>query len=54
MRRIIPHHNSGIIEFLEVQSRADHPQLKVAATAGIVSQEAQIADFRTWLSEQDR
>ncbi|HLU74713.1 hypothetical protein [Streptomyces sp. NPDC059515] len=24
-RRIISHHNSGIIEFLEVQPRADHP-----------------------------
>ncbi|MFP8958988.1 DUF305 domain-containing protein [Streptomyces nanhaiensis] len=53
VRRIIPHHNSGIIEFLEPQSRADHAHLKVAATTGIITQEAQIADFRTWLSEQD-
>jgi len=29
-------------------------QLKVAATTGIVSQEAQSADFRTWLSGQAR
>ncbi|MCX4480960.1 DUF305 domain-containing protein [Streptomyces cellulosae] len=53
-RRIISHHNSGITEFLEVQPRADHPRLKVAATTSSVSQEAQSADFRTWLSGQAR
>ncbi|MGK5447399.1 DUF305 domain-containing protein [Streptomyces radiopugnans] len=54
VRRMIPHHTSGIIEFLEPQSRADHPQLKVAASSGINTQETQIVDFRTWLSEQSR
>lgn len=52
VRKIIPHHSAGIIEFLEPQSRAVHPELRVAATTGIVSQEAQIADFRTWLAGQ--
>ena len=47
---MIPHHQSGIIEFLEPQSRAVHPQLRVAATAGITTQQAQVADFRTWLA----
>ena len=50
VRMMIPHHQAGIIEFLEPQSRAVHPQLSVAATAGITTQEAQVADFRTWLS----
>ncbi|CAL9571084.1 DUF305 domain-containing protein [Streptomyces atacamensis] len=54
VRRMIPHHTSGIIEFLEPQSRADHSQLKVAAASGINTQEMQIVDFRTWLSEQTR
>ena len=47
---MIPHHQSGIIEFLEPQSRAPHAQLRVAATAGITTQQAQVADFRTWLA----
>ncbi|MEX5277841.1 MULTISPECIES: DUF305 domain-containing protein [Kocuria] len=50
VQKMIPHHNSGIIEFLEPQSRAVHPQLRVAATAGITTQQAQVADFRTWLA----
>ncbi|NMR31867.1 DUF305 domain-containing protein [Arthrobacter sp. SF27] len=48
--RMIPHHQAGIIEFLEPQSRAPHAELRVAATTGIVTQEAEAADFRTWLS----
>lgn len=50
VQKMIPHHQSGIIEFLEPQSRAVHPQLRVAATAGITTQQAQVADFRTWLA----
>ncbi|MGQ1836837.1 DUF305 domain-containing protein [Kocuria turfanensis] len=50
VQKMIPHHNSGIIEFLEPQSRAVHPQLRVAATSGITTQQAQVADFRTWLA----
>ncbi|MEV5694877.1 DUF305 domain-containing protein [Micromonospora globbae] len=50
VERMIPHHQAGIIEFLEPQSRAPHAQLRVAATSGIVTQESQVADFRTWLS----
>lgn len=50
VKKIIPHHSAGIIEFLEPQSRAVHPQLRVAAATGITQQEAEIADFRTWLS----
>lgn len=50
VQKMIPHHNSGIIEFLEPQSRAVHPQLRVAATGGITTQQAQVADFRTWLA----
>ncbi len=52
VRMIIPHHSAGIIEFLEPQSRAPHAQLRVAAATGIVTQEAEIADFRTWLDGQ--
>jgi uncharacterized protein (DUF305 family) len=54
VRRIIPHHNSGVIEFLEPQARAVHAQLRVAASTGIVTQESEIADFRTWMSQQSR
>ena len=50
VQKMIPHHQAGIIEFLEPQSRAVHPQLRVAATAGITTQQAQVADFRTWLA----
>ena len=50
VQKMIPHHQSGIIEFLEPQSRAPHAQLRVAATAGITTQQAQVADFRTWLA----
>ena len=50
VRRMIPHHQAGIIEFLEPQSRAPHAELRVAATSGITTQQAQVADFRTWLS----
>lgn len=50
VQRIIPHHNAGIIEFLEPQARAPHAELRVAAATGITNQEAEIADFRTWLS----
>lgn len=53
VQKMIPHHQSGIIEFLEPQSRAPHAQLRVAATAGITTQQAQVADFRTWLAGQD-
>lgn len=49
-RMIVPHHQAGIIEFLEPQSRAVHPELRVAATSGITTQEMQVADFLTWLS----
>ena len=47
---MVPHHQAGIIEFLEPQSRAVHPELRVAATSGINTQEMQVADFLTWLS----
>ena len=50
VQKMIPHHQAGIVEFLEPQSRAVHPQLRVAATAGITTQQAQVADFRTWLA----
>ncbi|MGK5498503.1 DUF305 domain-containing protein [Streptomyces sp. URMC 125] len=50
VRRMIPHHSSGVIEFLEPQARAPHAQLRVAAATGITNQEAEIADFRTWLA----
>lgn len=52
VRMMIPHHTSGVVEFLEPQARAPHPQLRVAATTGLMSQEAEIADFRTWLSRR--
>lgn len=39
VQKMIPHHQSGIIEMLETQSRAPHAQLRVASTAGIVSQQ---------------
>lgn len=47
---MIPHHSSGIVEFLEVQSRAAHAELRVAAASGANTQQAEIGDFRTWLS----
>ncbi|MFH9821465.1 DUF305 domain-containing protein [Streptomyces sp. NPDC017230] len=50
VRMMIPHHSSGVIEFLEPQARAPHAQLRVAAATGILNQEAEIADFRTWLA----
>ena len=50
VQKMIPHHQAGIIELLEPQSRAPHAQLRVAATAGITTQQAQVADFRTWLA----
>lgn len=50
VQKMIPHHQSGIVEFLEPQSRAVHAQLQVASTAGITTQQAQVADFRTWLA----
>ena len=53
VQKMIPHHNGGIVEFLELQSRADHAQLRVASSAGITAQQAQIADFRTWLAGQN-
>ncbi|MDP9440855.1 MAG: DUF305 domain-containing protein [Actinomycetota bacterium] len=52
VRMMVPHHQAGIIEFLEPQSRAVHPELRVAATSGITTQEMQVADFLTWLSGQ--
>ncbi|WP_449060708.1 DUF305 domain-containing protein [Planomonospora algeriensis] len=51
-RLMIPHHLWGIMEFLEPEARADHPQLRVASATGIVAQQAQVADMRTWLSGQ--
>lgn len=53
VQKMIPHHSSGIIEFLEPQARAPHAQLRVAAAAGITTQQAEIADFRTWLAGRD-
>ncbi|MCT2022226.1 MULTISPECIES: DUF305 domain-containing protein [Kocuria] len=50
VQKMIPHHSSGIIEFLEPQARAPHAELRVASTAGITTQQAQVADFRTWLA----
>ncbi|WP_206478843.1 DUF305 domain-containing protein [Kocuria sp. KRD140] len=53
VQKMIPHHSSGIVEFLEPQARAPHAQLRVASTAGITTQQAQVADFRTWLAGRD-
>lgn len=53
VQKMIPHHQGGIVEFLEPESRAIHPELRVASAAGITSQQAQVADFRTWLAGQD-
>ncbi|WP_180536745.1 DUF305 domain-containing protein [Micrococcus luteus] len=53
VQKMIPHHQGGIVESLEPQSRAPHPQLRVAAMAGITTQQAQVADFRTWLAGRD-
>ena len=50
VQKMVPHHQAGIIEFLEPQSRAVHPQLRVAASTGITTQEMEVADFVTWLS----
>lgn len=50
VRMMVPHHQAGIIEFLEPQSRAVHPELRVAASSGINTQGMQVADFLTWLS----
>ncbi|KPC72038.1 hypothetical protein ADL35_33025 [Streptomyces sp. NRRL WC-3753] len=50
VRMIIPHHSSGVIEFLEPQARAVHAELRAAAASGAMVQEAEIVDFRTWLS----
>lgn len=53
VQKMIPHHQGGIVEFLEPQSRAVHPELRVAAASGITTQQAQVADFRTWLAGRD-
>lgn len=53
VQKMIPHHSSGIIEVLEPQARAPHAELRVASTAGITTQQAEIADFRTWLAGQE-
>lgn len=53
VKKMIPHHQAGIIEFLEPQSRAVHPPLRVAASSGITTQEMEVADFLTWLSGRD-
>ncbi|MGY1593577.1 DUF305 domain-containing protein [Geodermatophilus sp. SYSU D00708] len=50
VRMMVPHHQAGIVEFLEPQARAVHAELRVAATSGITTQEMQVADFLTWLS----
>ncbi|GAA3503216.1 hypothetical protein GCM10019016_103260 [Streptomyces prasinosporus] len=50
VRMIIPHHDSGVIEFLEPQARAVHAELRTAAASGAMTQESEIVDFRTWLS----
>ncbi|MPY94294.1 MAG: DUF305 domain-containing protein [Acidimicrobiia bacterium] len=47
---MIPHHQAGIVELLEPQSRAPHAELRVAASEGITIQAAEVADFRTWLA----
>ena len=53
VQKMIPHHSAGVVEFLEPETRAPHAQLRVAAAAGITTQQAQIADFRTWLAGQE-
>lgn len=50
VQHMIPHHQAGIVEFLEPESRADHAELRVVASTGITVQQAEVADFRTWLS----
>nr|BFD86368.1 hypothetical protein StreXyl84_57690 [Streptomyces sp. Xyl84] len=47
---MIPHHNSGLVEFLEPQARAVHDELRAAAASGATGQESEITDFLTWLS----
>jgi AmiR/NasT family two-component response regulator len=44
----------GIVATLTIPTDTGgfQPQLKVAAASGINTQEMQIVDFRTWLSEQ--
>jgi uncharacterized protein (DUF305 family) len=53
VQKMIPHHQGGIVEFLEPQSRATGPELRVAAASGITTQQAQVADLRTWLAGRD-
>ncbi|WP_158771517.1 DUF305 domain-containing protein [Streptomyces sp. NRRL S-340] len=47
---MIPHHNSGLVEFLEPQARAVHAELRAAAASGATGQESEITDFLAWLS----
>ncbi|MFB7593681.1 DUF305 domain-containing protein [Streptomyces sp. NPDC056160] len=47
---MIPHHTSGLVEFLEPQARAVHAELRTAAASGATGQESEITDFLTWLS----
>lgn len=49
VRAMIPHHQAGIVEMLEPQSRAPHAELRVAAATGINTQAMEAADFRTLL-----
>jgi uncharacterized protein (DUF305 family) len=50
VRRVIPHHSAGIVQSLEAQARAVHPELREAARTGISAQQAEIDDFRAWLA----
>ena len=49
VQRMIPHHQAGIVESLEPQARAEHAELRVAASSTITVQQAEAMDFRTWL-----
>ncbi|MYX38935.1 DUF305 domain-containing protein [Streptomyces sp. BoleA5] len=53
VQRMIAHYACAIIESLEPQDRAAHARLREAVAAGVISQTKQIADFRTWLSDQE-
>lgn len=54
VRLMIPHHNGGIIEFLEPQSRAVHAKLRDESASGIATQEKEVVDFRQWLRDNTR
>lgn len=47
---MLPHGAAALIQFLEPQARATHPELRTAAASGFAAQEQEITEFLTWLS----